>query len=174
MITKEVIRAIKHNIDGRSAEQLIQSIAPEDEVEMIQKFYYPYYCFKANCDIPTLRGRRKIATQCLVDGRNGLGATADPFIENFEEVEIDSVIKVCSDQDKLKQSAFRYLTHSLGRRFKALTNFNVAIISQRLVYKLFWGIRFGNQFVIIDSMTGLIHPLEADFSDMKQMKKQYE
>ena len=174
MITKEVIRAIKHNIDGRSAEQLIQSIAPEDEVEMIQKFYYPYYCFKANCDIPTLRGRRKIATQCLVDGRNGLGATSDPFIENFEEVEIDSVIKTCSDQGKLKQSAFRYLTHSLGRRFKALTNFNVAIISQRLVYKLFWGIRFGNQFVIIDSMTGLIHPLEADFSDMKQMKKQHE
>ena len=98
------------------------------------------------------------------------GITDITFIENFEEVEIDSVIKACSDQGKLKQSAFRYLTHSLGRRFKALTNFNVVIISQRLVYKLFWGIRFGSQFVIIDSMTGLIHPLEADFSDMKQTK----
>ena len=122
---------------------------------------YPYYRFKAGCKIPTIIGKQDVTVDCLVDGINGLGATADPFATDQLNVTDENQLKPELSNCEAVKIAHRTVTHQLGKKLKVIAPFDVTLEATGLVYRSFWIVRIGDSRIMIDSVTGGTHPLSA-------------
>jgi hypothetical protein len=161
MIEQRDVAVICEQLDAVAALQSARNVIGDLSLSVERKMYYPYYRFEANCTVPTLFGRKPLSLVCLVDGLTGFGATVDPFSVEQITVSHDSLLRVDIDVDAATRGATRFLSHHLGRRLRMISRFDIQLDTVDRVYKSFWIVRLRDMAVMIDSMTGSIHPLRT-------------
>lgn len=161
MPDKILLKVICEQFDASAALQGVNAVRGDISAVVEHKLMYPYFQFTARCKVPTLAGRKELTVSCLVDGVNGHGATADHFSVDEIMLPEDSRLQLCISHDEATKIAQRTVTHQLGKKLKMIAPFDVALESTGLVYRSFWIVRIGDKRVMIDSVTGAMHPLAA-------------
>ena len=161
MADEKMLSVIREQVDASAALQRIQAARGDVAGTVEEKMVYPYYRFKASCKIPTIIGKQDVTVDCLVDGINGLGATADPFATDQLNVTDENQLKPELSNCEAVKIAHRTVTHQLGKKLKVIAPFDVTLEATGLVYRSFWIVRIGDSRIMIDSVTGGTHPLSA-------------
>ena len=161
MANKNILTVMCEQVDASSALQRIHALRGGVAGVVEQKLVYPYFRFKASCKIPTMVGKRDITVDCLVDGINGLGATADPFITDKLMVTDENLLHPDISRDEAVKIAQRTVTHQLGKKLKMIAPFDVTLDAKGMIYRSFWIVRIGDSRIMIDSVTGGMQPLRA-------------
>ncbi len=161
MAKEKLLTVIREQVDSATALQNIAGMTSGVSVVIERSVLYPYIRFTASCSVPTMIGRKAISVDCLVDGINGLGATADPFSTertvNCDEVRLQPKIT----NEAAQRIAQRTVTHQLGRQFRMIAPFDVQLEAAGTIYKRFWIIMIGDGRIMTDSVTGNMHTLSA-------------
>ncbi len=161
MNKEQTLSIIRQRVDSTTALQNVAGMTDNVPVFVESSVLYPYIGFTARCSVPTIIGKTAMTVDCLVDGINDLGATAESFSTELtvacDEVRLQSKI-TASDA---RQTAQRTVTHRLGKQLKMIAPFDVQLEATGVVYKRFWIIRIGDGRIMADSVTGNMHPLRA-------------
>ena len=161
MVKEKLLTVIREQVDSATALQNIAGMTDGVSGVVERSVLYPYIRFTASCSVPTMIGRKAISLDCLVDGINGLGATADPFSTGqlvlCDEVRLQPKITT----DEAQRTAQRTVTHQLGRQFRMIAPFDVQLEAAGTIYKRFWIIMIGDGRIMTDSVTGNMHTLSA-------------
>ena len=159
MTEERIINVIRGQVDSTTALRHVEGMTGNVSVIFEGSVLYPYIGYTARCNVPTMIGMKKVSVTCLVDGVNGLGATADSFRTEealtHDEVRLQSKITA----DDAQRTARRTVTHRLGKKLKMIAPFDVQLETAGIVYKRFWIIRIGDGRIMADSVTGNMHPL---------------
>jgi hypothetical protein len=161
MGNKVSLKVIREQIDASAALQGINSVRGDITCVVEQKLVYPYFHFTARCKVPTVVGKKEVTIACMIDGVNGHGATADHFSTDEILVPEESRLQLGISHGEATKIAQQTVTHQLGKKLKMIAPFEVALESTGLVYRSFWIVRVGDKRVMIDSVTGAMHPLAA-------------
>ncbi len=161
MTDGKILTVIRERFDAPAALQSIQAASRNVAATIDRKLVYPYYRFKASCKVPTLTGKQDISIECLVDGLNGLGATADPFATDQLWVSEEAQLTLCISSEVAQREAQRTVTHQLGRKLRMIAPFDVSLEATGVIYRSFWIVRIGDVRIMLDSVTGSTHPLSA-------------
>ncbi len=161
MADEKMLTVIREEVDASTALQSIHAVRGDIAGVVEQKLVYPYYRFKAGCKVPTIIGRQDLLIDCLVDGINGLGATADSFSTNQLSVKTENVLKPDISNREALKIAHRTVTHQLGKKLKMIAPFDVVLEATGLIYRSFWIVRIGDSRIMVDSVTGSMHSVSA-------------
>ena len=148
------LAVICEQFDEQAALRRIDAIAGDGAGDIEQKLFYPYCRLKACCSVPTMIGRQELTVDCLVDGINGSGATADPFATETMLVADEIQLLSRISHGEAARIARRTLTHWLGKKLRMIAPFDVTLESTGTVYRGFWIVRMGNGRIMMDSVTG--------------------
>ena len=159
MADELLLRVIKQRVGAAAALCSIDTLAVAATASIERKMYYPYYCFKAKCVVPTLFSKKAMTVNCLVDGVSGLGATAGDFALEQATVPDDAHLPLTVSTTEAEHAARRTISHQLGRKLRMIASFQVNPEPPNIVYKSFWIIRSQDILVMVDSANGCIHPL---------------
>jgi hypothetical protein len=159
MAERHSISVMQEQIDEAAALDVVRTGIGDDAAYIERKLYYPYYRFDARCSVPTFFGRRESAITCLVDAVTGASATSDRFAVRPATVNARSILQADLPADAAKPAAHRYLAHHIGRALRVISDFEIRLDSPERVYKAFWIAGVRNITFMIDSMTGLAHPV---------------
>jgi hypothetical protein len=151
---------IRGALNATDALCVVASLTGDFEARVESDIIYPYFCFDAECAIPTMVGRKSMTMICLVDAVNGLGATADNFELKNESVPAKSLLATEIEAEIAGDIALKTVTHRLGRKLRTISSFDVALKSRGLVHKRFWIVRTSEARVMVDSTSGGLHPLK--------------
>jgi len=160
MNNKDDIVVVRGSITSTDALCLVSSLTGDMEVHLEPEVIYPYYCFDAECSVPTLVGRKDISLICLVDAVNGLGATADSFELRKETASPTRCLPVELELETAVDIAQRTVTHRMGKKLRMIASFDVSIVPRGMVHKRFWIVESRDVKVMVDSTTGSLHPLK--------------
>lgn len=161
MNKEKVLNVILEQVDSTTALRNVAGMTGNVPVVNEGSVLYPYIGFTARCSVPTIVGKKAMTVDCLVDGINGLGATAESFstaeIVASDELQLQSKIT----NGDARRTAQRTVTHRLGKELKMIAPFDVQLEATGVMYKRFWIIRVGDSRIMADSVTGNMHPLSA-------------
>jgi hypothetical protein len=157
---REQVVVVRGSITSTDALCLVSSLTSDVEVTLKPEVIYPYYCFDANCSVPTMAGRKEISLICLVDAVNGLGATADNFELKTETLSSAKLLPIELDTQMAIDIAQRTVTHRMGKKLRMIASFEVSIVPRGIVHKRFWIVQSSDVRVMVDSTTGNLHPLK--------------
>lgn len=160
MNNQEDMVVVRGSITSIDALCLVSSLTGDMEVHLEPEVIYPYYCFDAECSVPTLVGRKDISLICLVDAVNGLGATADSFELKKESLSPTMRLPVELELETAVDIAQRTVTHRMGKKLRMIASFDVSIVPRGMVHKRFWIVQSRDARVMVDSTTGSLHPLK--------------
>lgn len=160
MTKREQVVMVRGSITSTDALCLVSSLTGDVEVQLKPDVIYPYYCFDANCSVPTLAGRKEIKLICLVDAVNGLGATADNFELKTETLAASRLLPVEFDTESAADIAQRTVTHRMGKQLRMITSFDVSLVPRGVVHKRFFIVQSSEARIMVDSTTGSLHPLK--------------
>lgn len=160
MNKQEKVVVVRGSITSIDALCLVSSLTGDIEAKLEPEVIYPYYCFDADCSVPTLVGRKDISLICLVDAVNGLGATADSFELKKETVPAKWLLPAELESEKAADIAQRTVTHRMGKKLRMIASFDVSIVPRGIVHKRFWIVQSSEARVMVDSTTGSLHPLK--------------
>jgi len=160
MTDKEQIVVVRGAINSTDALCVVASLMNDVDATVESEMIYPYYCFDADCSIPTVIGRKQVTMICLVDAVSGIGATADSFELKKETAATDMLLTTEIDATEAEKIAHRTVTHRLGKKLRTITTFDVTVTPRGLIHKRFWIVRTSAARVMVDSTTGSLHPLK--------------
>lgn len=160
MSKQEQVVVVRGSITSVEAICLVSSLTGDTNVTLEPEIIYPYYCFDANCSVPTLAGRKNISLICLVDAANGIGATADSFELRKETVAAKLLLPIEIDSDKAAEIAQQTVTHQMGKKLRMIASFEVSVVPRGIVHKRFWIVQSSEARIMVDSTTGSLHPLK--------------
>jgi hypothetical protein len=162
MNKEKVLNVIHEQVDSTTALRNVAGMIGDVPVVNEGSVFYPYFEFTARCSVPTIVGKKAMTVVCLVDGINGLAATAESF-STEEIVAVDEMqLQPKVTNGNARQTAQRTVTHRLGKELKMIAPFDVQLEATGVVYKRFWIIRIGDSRIMADSVTGDMHPLSAN------------
>ncbi len=160
MNKEKTLTVIREQVDSTTALRNVEVMTDVPAV-IEESVLYPYIGFTACCTVPTMIGKKKVSVTCLVDGVNGLGATADSFRTEEALAHDDVRLQSKITADDAQRTARRTVTHRLGKKLKMIAPFDVQLETTGIVYKRFWVIRIGDGRIMADSVTGNMHPLSV-------------
>lgn len=155
------ITLIRAEIGASEATSVVAAVAGTEDVKIDRRVYYPYHWYRAAGSAPGLFGRRPISLSCLVDACNGVAGTADSFAVDKTTVSAAALIAARQEPDDVSLAARRYVTHALGRGLRTVADFSVDLDHRGIVHKSFWVLCCGECRVLVDGVTGQLHPLAA-------------
>lgn len=157
----EYIKVIAQELSPSVAASCLRTMTGDDAAEYQRRVYYPYHRFVADCRVPTLYGKESLSLNCLVDGVNGLGATADLFTVSKREVAAEDLLFMKVTNDEAHRAAYSLLIHQMSKRLKMIASFDICLAKRGIVYKAFWILKSRNVLFMVDSVTGGMHPLKS-------------
>lgn len=160
MTDQQQIVVIRGAINATDALCVVASLTSDVESTVESEMIYPYYCFDADCSVPTMVGRKQLSMICLVDAVNGLGATADSFELKQEIAPNDLILASDIDAAEAEKIAHRTVTHRLGKKLRTIASFDVHVTPRGLIHKRFWIVKTSDARIMVDSTTGSMHPLK--------------
>lgn len=155
--TVEVIRG---SFAATKARRLVAAVTGDRSAAVEGEICYPYHSFSADCRVPTLAGRKMLSLACLVDAVNGLGATAGRFSVAGEPVAPQDILVQEVGGQTAAGIAQRTIVDHLGRKLRSIAHFEVSLTSRGLIHKRFFIVRCAKARMMVDSTTGLMHPLK--------------
>ena len=161
MTKQEVLHVISPPCDTRAPTRLQPSMITDNSATFERNVFYPYHRFLADCTVATILGKKSLSVSCLVDGVNALGATTDPFDVKQTKVVAAEIMATKVTKDEAHRAAFGILRHQISRHLKMMAAFDIRLTKQEVVYKEFWILRSRNALIMVDSVTGGIHPLRT-------------
>jgi hypothetical protein len=161
MVKEGKFTVIRERVDSATALQNVAGMTDDVSVVVEGSVLYPYFGFTARCSVPTMIGKKELTIDCLVDGINGHGATADSFSTEQAVARDEVRLRSKITDDEARRMAQRTVTHRLGKQLKMIAPFDVQLEAAGTVYKRFWIIRIGDGRIMADSVTGNMHPLSA-------------
>ncbi len=161
MDDRRKLALIRAEIGAEEAMSTVASIAGITDVAVDRQIYYPYHWYRAAGSAPGIFGRRPVSLSCLVDACNGIVSTADPFA--LDQATVSGAVLIAARQEARDAAlaARRYVTYALGRGLRTVANFNVDLDHCGVVHKPFWVLRGGESRVLLDGVTGRLHPLAS-------------
>ena len=127
MTKHEQVVIARSSFSSTEALCFVASLTGDIEAKVEKDIIYPYYCFDADCSVPTMVGRKKVSLICMVDAVNGIGATADNFVLKNETVPSASLLPSEINDEEAGRIADRTVTHALGKKLRTITSFDVAL-----------------------------------------------
>lgn len=161
MAKKERIQIIEQELSPNVAAGCLRTMTGDNEANYQRRVYYPYHRFVADCMVPTLYGKEALSMNCLVDGVNALGATADPFTVSRTEVPAEELMIMKVTNDEAHRAAYSLLMHQMSKRLRMIASFDICLAKRGIVYKAFWILKSRNVLFMVDSVTGGMHPLKS-------------
>ena len=161
MANGKLLTVIREQYGANAALQNVHAVREDIAGIVEQELLYPYFQYRAKCSVPTLIGRQELSIDCLVDGINGHGATADPFLTDQRTVPDEYLLRAEISKDEAAKIAKRTVIHQLGKKTRMIAPFEVSLEVAGLIYRNFWIVRIGDSRIMIDSVTGNMHPLTA-------------
>lgn len=160
-----MIETVAGGIGRADVERLLRPAAPDANVRVDRRLYYPYYWVQIRYAATTLFGRSALRVSCFIDARRGVGATTDSF--ELERVDADArdVLTLRIDEADARGAAERYAGYVVRNRRRALIAPSVDVVSCRIVHKPFWVVTCSPPVplrALVDGITGGIHPLSAE------------
>jgi hypothetical protein len=156
-----MIRVMRSSVSAESAMRRVAGLL-DAEAAIERRVFYPWYHFNATGCLRSLFGRRRIEIDCLVDARSGRAASADALTLDRVLPAAGETLDAQQDIEASRRKAERYASHALGRRFRLLGRFDLRLDEPRLVHRPYWIVRAGAERVLLDAVTGEVHPLAAD------------
>lgn len=156
------IDAMRASLTADHATKLVARLTGEPEVSIEQQIYYPFFHFAASARLRWLFGERRMCLDCLVDARTGRAASADALTIERIEAEPKACVAAVKDGQVAEKNARRYASHALGRSFRVLGNFNLELAPAVLVHRPYWVVRAADHSVLVDAVTGDVHPLVSN------------
>lgn len=161
MRKQKTLDVIRGRVDLTAAIETARTMAAGAPVIAERSVLYPYLAWSAHCKVPTIAGDKCMSVNCLVDGVNGFCATADSFITDPFTPSGEVCLEPVVTRDEAGHIARRTVTHRLGKKLKMIAPFGVKPVPAGTVYKRFWIVRIGVARIMIDGVTGRVHPLKA-------------
>lgn len=161
------IDVMRASLDRRAARRLVDRLLGAGDARVERQVYYPYYRYAVSGQLRWLFGRRRVGTECLVDARTGRAATADAVRAERRRVADEHCLPVARPARDAGRSARRYATHALGRRFRLIANLRLRVSGGALLHRPFWIVRAGRLRVLVDAVSGELHPLAAAAADAR-------
>lgn len=161
MANKERIQIIEQELSPSVAAGCLRTMTGDNQASYQRRVYYPYHRFVADCMVPTLYGKEALSMNCLVDGVNALGATADPFTVSRTEVPAEELMIMTVTNDAAHRAAYSLLMHQMSKRLRMIASFEICLAKRGIVYKAFWILKSRNVLFMVDSVTGGMHPLKS-------------
>lgn len=162
MSRREQVVLIHGAFDATHALCVAASLTGDLDAKVESDRLFPYFCYDADCRVPTLAGRRQVSLACLVDAVNGLGSTADGFELENASVPAGRLLETAIGADEAIRIAERTVTHGLGRRARTIASFDVRLTPRGIVYKRFWIVRTSEARLLVDSTTAGWFPLKLE------------
>ena len=162
MSDREPVVVIRGAFNATDALCVVASLTGDLDARVKSDVLFPYYCFDAECQVPTMTGRKPVTVVCMVDAANGLGSTADSFELKKETVLSRKIIETGIDADDAAAVAQRTVTHTLGKNLRTMTSFDTKIHPRGLVYKRFFIVQTEDARLLVDSTTAGWHPLALE------------
>jgi hypothetical protein len=154
------IDVMRASLDRGSARSLVSGLTGDD-AEIERRVFYPYFRFGVSGLLRWLFGRRRLRTNCLVDARTGRASTSDRLVLELLTVTDDERLRPVQAHDAAARQAHRYATHALGRSLRVLGDLDIELDEGGLVHRPFWIVRSGRVRVLVDAVSGELHPLRA-------------
>lgn len=148
-------------LDSSAAVKRIAGLVEGAVAEAERRVFYPYYHFGARGRLRWLFGERRLEFDCLVDARTGRAASADALALDTLTVDDAEVLGATHEAVEAEPRARRYARHALGKGFRLLGDFNLELDCAGLVHRPYWIVRTGTSRVLVDAVTGDLHPLAA-------------
>lgn len=161
MAKQERISVIQHDLDADAAARCFRAMTGDDGATFERRVFYPYHAFSADCTVPTMRGKKSVSVDCLVDGVNARGATSDAFAIERQSIDAAELLQMTVVNEEAHRAAYSTLMHQMSKRLKMIAFFDIFLAKQGIVYKTFWILRSRNVLFMVDSVTGGMHPLRA-------------
>ena len=153
------VPVIREDFDAGAATRAVAETAGASDVRVERTIYYPYHWYRVAGSAPTWVGRRPFTVTCLVDARSGAASTADRFTVEPATVSAGALLLPRTEAIDATRQAERYLSHALGRRLRAIASFGLTLDHRGLVYKAYRILRCDGTGVLLDGVTGELHPL---------------
>lgn len=155
------VSGIPRLVDEAQARAIASLVMDGGIPQNAREVHYPYYWYRLRATAGTLLGESTIDLSCLVDGRTGLLATSDLLTVCRRIVPQDDVLGSIVGEPEAEEAVRRYLPHVLltGRRW--LHHRNVDLRNGLLVHKPFWVMGGAAETILVDGVTGLVHPLDV-------------
>ena len=156
------IDAMRASLTADDAVAKVARLVEEPDSRIEQQLFYPYFHFAVTGRLRWLFGERHMHIDCLVDARTGRAASADALTLDRLQVRSGDCVDASQDRHGAETNARRYACHALGKSLRVLGNFNLALSAASLVHRSFWVVRAGELSVLVDAVTGDLHPLTPD------------
>jgi len=156
------IDAMRASLTADDAVAAVARLIEDPDCRAERQLFYPYYHFAVTGRLRWLFGVRHMHIDCLVDARTGRAASADSLMLDHLQIDSRDRVSALKDGVEAESSARRYASHALGRSLRVLGNFNLALSRAALVHRPFWVVGAGAVSVLVDAVTGELHPLAAN------------
>lgn len=124
-----------------------------------RELLYPYHHFGVRGRLRSLFGAREVSAECLVDARTGHAATADAFTVVRRSCGDEGCLAPIVSATEARRRAERYSTHALGRAWRIAADFRLELTVHGIVHRPFCVVAGGGRRLLVDRVTGEMHPL---------------
>ena len=144
-----------------AAVRRVRALVNTRNVQLEQAVYYPYHRFVLDGSVASWFGRRRLSAECLVDAQHGVASTSDPLtlVERF--VDSAEMLPEITNAIEARNAALRYGQHAFSRLARAIASVDVNVQPLGTVFRRFSIVRAGPDRVMVDSVTGGLHPLRC-------------
>jgi len=150
---------MRPGLDAEAARQRVARLQDCAGACVERRVYYPFFRYGVSARVRWLFGHERLEFDCVVDARNGRAASADELTVDDLVVGDDECMRAVTGEADARHSAQRYAAHSLGKAMRMLGNFNLSLDARGLVHRPYWIVRTGTIRVLVDAVTGDLHPL---------------
>jgi hypothetical protein len=154
------VRLIQGDVTRAEAEAVAGRALGTQQATLERELFYPYYWFLMRASWTTLFGPRGGRLCCLVDARTRVVSTSDPFETETAAAPAASVLGSTLEEEDAERLARRAARRTLGRIQRALAPPAFELLDHALLHKRFWVAREGGRRLLVDGVTGRVHPLE--------------
>lgn len=151
---------MRPSVTAESATSRVARLLGE-ETSIERRVLYPWYHIAISGRLRWLFGHRRIDFRCLVDARTGRAASTDELALDHVMPAAGEALDVLQDAGTARRAASRFASHVLGRRFRMLGHFDLRAGDVRVVHRPYWIVRAGPERLLLDAVTGELHPLSA-------------
>lgn len=153
------VRVMRRRVGPDAAASSVAALAGEADRGVAAAVYYPFHAWSATGRLRTLAGTRRVACYGVVDARTGDVATSDPLDTEELAVAPDALLAARHGSADALRMARSFAAHALRRRLRVICDFRLELSELGLVYRPYWIVRAGAALVLVDAVTGGLHPL---------------
>jgi len=155
------LAVIESDLDPEEIVTRIARLAGGGTAELRQTLYHPFHAWRASGRLRSLAGSRAIRCELVVDALTAEPATVDHLHTISRAVPDGEVLAVAIPERRSHQVARSYMLHVLQKRLRTLGAFDLELSGAGLIYRPCWVVAAGVVRVLVDAVTGSLHPLDV-------------